>query len=107
MMSESKRRCPSCGETFDGNAPLHAHHKRTHGEPLRLERLETAKCIGCEQQFDYDPKRRDGDVCMECSKQYPGHANSHVIPRLLKQMNPEELREQHDDAVRQWWKNNE
>lgn len=106
-MSESKYGCPTCSDTFDGKAVLFAHHKRSHGEALVLDRLEESVCIGCEQQFQYDPKRRQGEVCLQCARQYPGHSCSDIIPRLLKQMDPEDLLNEHNGDVRQWWKNNE
>lgn len=107
-MSESEYECPTCGDTLDTKAGLFAHHKHSHDQSLTVDRLKTAKCIGCEQQFRYDPKFRSGDVCLKCARQYPGHGKSDIIPRLMKQMPPEKLLEEHDDdTIHQWWKNNE
>lgn len=76
---------------------MHAHHKRTHGEALPIERLETTECIGCELEFTYDPERRQGEVCLKCAEQFPGIHNSPTIKNVVKNMNPAELRETHAD----------
>lgn len=76
---------------------MHAHHKRTHGEALPIERLQTTNCIGCETTFTYDPERRQGEVCIQCADQYPGIHNSPTIKNVVKNMDPQELLDAHTD----------
>lgn len=89
--------CPTCEENFETKAAMHAHHKRTHGEDLPIERLKTGHCIGCELEFTYDPERRQGEVCLSCADQFPGIHNSPTIQNVVEEMNPEELLENRDD----------
>lgn len=89
--------CPKCEEPFETKAAMHAHHKRTHGEALPIERLEDAVCIGCEQEFTFDPQRRQGEVCLLCAEQFPGIHNSSTIKDVVRNMDPEDLKDTHNN----------
>lgn len=89
--------CPTCDDDFETKAAMHAHHKRTHGESLPIDRLQKSTCIGCEHTFTFDPERRQGDICVYCAELFPGIHNSPTIRGVVENMDRQELRSKHPD----------
>lgn len=93
MSSDSTDRvCPTCADEFRSKAAMYAHHSCVHGESLRLNRLETAVCVGCECEFEFDPQHQKGKLCVSCAKQFPGAWTSSTMMKVVERMEPEDLR---------------